>query len=107
MMDALDGNAIGSLLIDVFGMEMTAALSICATCGASRPVAELIVYRQAPGIVVCCRSCDSILMVFVRAHGVIGVDLTGLASLNGALLGPWAERAPLSLNGHCLGGRIR
>ena len=48
-MDALDGNAIGGLLIDVFGAEMTAAGSICGTCGATRPVAELVVYRQAPG----------------------------------------------------------
>jgi hypothetical protein len=38
-MDAVDGNAIGGLLIDVFGTEMTAANSICGICGASRPVA--------------------------------------------------------------------
>jgi DNA-directed RNA polymerase subunit RPC12/RpoP len=81
-MDALDGNAIGALLIDVFGTEMTTALSTCATCGASRPVAELVVYRQAPGTVVRCRTCGSVLMVFVRAHGAIGTDLTGLASLS-------------------------
>jgi hypothetical protein len=81
-MDALDGNAIGGLLIDVFGTEMTTARSTCATCGASRPVAELVVYRQAPGAVVRCRTCGSVLMVFVRAHGAIGTDLTGLASLS-------------------------
>jgi hypothetical protein len=56
-MDAVDGNAIGGLLIDVFGTEMTAANSICGICGASRPVAELVVYRQAPGTVVRCRTC--------------------------------------------------
>ena len=28
-MDAVDGNAIGGLLIDVFGTEMTAARSTC------------------------------------------------------------------------------
>jgi hypothetical protein len=81
-MDALDGNAIGGLLIDVFGTEMTAAGSICGTCGATRPVAELVVYRQAPGTVVRCRTCGSVLMVFVKAHGVTGVDLSGLASLS-------------------------
>ncbi len=80
-MDALDGNAIGGLLIDVFGREMTAALSTCATCGASGPVAELAVYGPAPGTVVRCRSCDSVLMVFVTARGRICVDLSGLASL--------------------------
>jgi len=81
-MDALDGNAIGGLLIDVFGTEMTAAYSTCGTCGASRPVAELVVYRRAPGTVVRCRTCGSVLMVFVKAHGVTCTDLTGLASLS-------------------------
>jgi hypothetical protein len=81
-MDPLDGNAIGGLLIDVFGAEMTAAQSTCVTCGDRRPVAELVVYRQAPGTVVRCRVCGGVLMVFVRAHGVIGTDLTGLASLS-------------------------
>ena len=79
-MDAVDGNAIGGLLIDVFGAEMTAAGATCATCGASRPVAELVVYR-GPGTVVRCRTCGSILMVFVTRRGVTGVDLAGLASL--------------------------
>jgi hypothetical protein len=81
-MDALDGNAIGGLLIDVFGAEMTAAGRICGTCGASRPVAELVVYRQAPGTVVRCRTCGNVLMVFVKAHAVTCVDLSGLASLS-------------------------
>jgi len=80
-MDAVDGNAIGGLLIDVFGTEMTAANSICGTCGTSRPVAELVAYRQAPGTVVRCRTCGSVLMVFVKVHGVVCVDLAGLASL--------------------------
>jgi uncharacterized Zn finger protein len=80
-MDAVDGNAIGGLLIDVFGTEMTAANSTCRICGASRPVAELVVYQRAPGTVVRCRTCGSVLMVFVKAHGVTCVDLDGLASL--------------------------
>ena len=82
LMDAVDGNAIGGLLIDVFGTEMTAASSTCATCGASRPVAELVVYRRAPGTVVRCRTCGSILMVLVRRTDVTSVDLSGLASLS-------------------------
>ena len=68
-MDALDGNAIGGLLIDVFGAEMTAVGSTCGTCGTTRPVAELVVYLRAPGTVVRCRTCGTVL------------DLRGLASL--------------------------
>jgi hypothetical protein len=78
----MDGNAIGGLLIDVFGKDMTGALSTCTTCGASAPVAELAVYGPSPGTVVRCRGCDAVLMVFVMAHGLICVDLSGLASLD-------------------------
>ena len=81
-MDHLDGNAIGGLLLDVFGAEMTAAQGVCGTCGAANPVGRLIVYRQAPGTVVRCPSCRSVLMVFVQKRGVACVDLMGLASLS-------------------------
>ena len=94
-MDALDGNAIGSMLIDVFGSEMTAASSTCGTCGAIRPVAELLVYMRAPGTVVRCRTCGTVLMVFVKAHGVTcTVDMAGLASLSRTGPPLSAERNP-------------
>jgi hypothetical protein len=81
-MEALDGNSIGSLLINVFGTDMTTATSVCGTCGATRPVAELLVYGQAMGTVVRCRSCDAILMAFTQVHDVTCVDLMGLADLS-------------------------
>ena len=80
-MEAVDGNAIGGLLQDVFGAEMTGAASVCGNCSDTRPVAELAVYLQAPGTVVRCRTCDSVLMVFVKTHGRMCVDLMGLAIL--------------------------
>jgi hypothetical protein len=79
-MEALDGNSIGGLLIDVFGTDVTAESSTCGTCSATRSVAELVVYKRAPGAVVRCRTCGSVLMVFVHAHGLTRVDLGGLAS---------------------------
>ena len=78
---ALDGNAIGGLLMEVFGTEMTTATGTCANCGAVRLVAELAVYRPGLGTVVRCRSCDAALMTFVQVRGVTCVDLQGLASL--------------------------
>ena len=78
---ALDGNAIGGLLIEVFGTEMTMAIATCGSCGTASPVAELAVYEHGLGTVVRCRSCDAVLMVFVRIRGVVCVDLEGLASL--------------------------
>jgi hypothetical protein len=81
-MEALDGNAIGGLLLEVFGVELTAASGVCAGCGARRPVAEVAVYLQAPGTVVRCRSCRAVLMVLVEVRGIRCVDLRGLASLD-------------------------
>ena len=80
-MEALDGNAIAGLLLDVFGTEMTTASGVCASCGARAQLAELEVYLRAPGTVVRCRSCESVLMVLVEVRGITCVDLRGLASL--------------------------
>ena len=81
-MDALDGNAIAGQLVEVFGAEMTTATGVCASCGASGVVAELVVYLKAPGTVVRCRSCESVLMVLVTSRGVTCVDLRGLDRLD-------------------------
>ncbi len=78
---ALDGNAIGGLLIEVFGTEMTTAVGTCGSCGAVSQVAELAVYRPGLGTVVRCRGCDAVLMTFVTIRGVTCVDLLGLARL--------------------------
>ena len=78
---ALDGNAIGGLLIEVFGAEMTTAVGTCGSCGVTSQVAELAVYMPGLGTVVRCRSCDAVLMTFVRIRDVTCVDLMGLASL--------------------------
>jgi hypothetical protein len=77
----LDGNAIGGLLIEVFGTEMTTAVGTCGRCGKMAQVAELAAYRPRLGTVVRCRNCNNVLMVFVQVRGVTCVDLRGLASL--------------------------
>jgi hypothetical protein len=83
-MEALDGNAIGGLLIEVFGAEMTTATGTCATCGAVMQVAELVVYLEAPGTVARCRTCESVVMVVVEKRGINCVDLRGLDKLEHA-----------------------
>ena len=77
----LDGNAIGGLLIEVFGTEMTTATGTCGSCGSVSQVAELAVYMPRLGTVVRCRTCDAVLMILVQIRGVTCVDLQGLASL--------------------------
>ena len=80
-MVALDGNSIGGLLLELFGTEMTVAQSTCATCGAVAPVAETVVYLRAPGTVVRCRTCGSVLMAISQIRGMNCVDLGGMSAL--------------------------
>jgi len=86
-MTALDGNAIGGTLHEVFGAELTAARGSCAGCGATAPVAEFAVYVRGPGTVARCRRCDAVLMVLVTIRGRTCVDLRGLSAL-----GPGADQ---------------
>jgi hypothetical protein len=81
-MDALDGNAIAGTLLTVFGTEMTTATGTCASCGTRSVVGEVGVFLRAPGVVVRCRHCANVLMVFVEARGITCVDLRGLAALD-------------------------
>jgi len=80
-MEALDGNAIAGLLVEVFGVEMTTATGVCAHCSASAVLAEQSVYNRAPGTVVRCRSCSGVLMVLVDVHGTYSVDFEGFSDL--------------------------
>ena len=77
----LDGNAIGGMLMGLFGTEMTTATGTCGKCGTVSQVAEMAVYHPKLGTVVRCRVCDNMLMVFVEVRGVTCVDLRGLAQL--------------------------
>lgn len=78
---ALDGNAIGGLLQEIFGTEMTNAVGTCASCDATAQIAETVVYLRAPGTVMRCRTCTAILLVVTRRREMNCVDLQGLAAL--------------------------
>ena len=84
-MEALDGNAIGGALYDIFGVEMTMAITICLSCGGRLLLAEQAVYSRGPGIVVRCRTCESILLVWVNVRGMNCIDASGLAVLEPVL----------------------
>jgi Family of unknown function (DUF6510) len=80
-MERLDGNAIGGVLGEIFGREMTVAVGVCSSCGATGPVAELHVYMRAPGIVVRCSTCESVLLKIVQSDRRTWLDLRGIRSL--------------------------
>jgi hypothetical protein len=81
-MEQLDGNAIGGLLYDVFGADMTMAATKCSHCGAVAVLAECDVYVGGPGAVVRCRGCRGVLLVVVEIRDMRCVDCRGLARLD-------------------------
>jgi Zn finger protein HypA/HybF involved in hydrogenase expression len=77
----LDGNAIGGLLRQIFAMEMTTAQGTCANCGTVHMVGEVVVYLNAPGVVVRCPSCDYVQMKIVRGRDRYWIDMSGVRCL--------------------------
>jgi hypothetical protein len=77
----LDGNAVAGVLGDVFAVDVTAAAGCCDGCGAVSVLAEARVYVDAPGAVVRCAGCGSVLMRVVTAPGRTWLDLRGLSYL--------------------------
>jgi uncharacterized Zn finger protein len=74
----LDGNAIAGDLFAVFGRDMTTVVGRCLNCGTASAVAELCVYPRAPGTVVRCPNCHTVVMVVVTIRDECHVDLPGL-----------------------------
>jgi hypothetical protein len=76
-----DGNAVGGDLGEIFAVEMTLAVTICATCGANRRVGELRAYLRAPGIVLRCAACGAPQVRLVRGPERAWLDLSGVRML--------------------------
>ena len=76
----LDGNAVGGLLGELFGVDLTAMPCTCGGCGAREQMACLDVYVGA-GIVVRCCHCDSVMIRIVQGRGRTWLDLSGTALL--------------------------
>jgi hypothetical protein len=77
----LDGNAIGGVMLELFGVEMTTAKCVCGSCGAHEQMARAEVYADAPGIVVRCVHCHAVQVTIVRGPTRTWLNLSGLATL--------------------------
>ena len=84
----LDGNALGGLLHEVFGREMTDARGCCASCGTVNQVGRMLVSR-GPGDVMSCPTCGSVVIVAVAIGDRIRVHVSSLRWLE-----PIARSAP-------------
>jgi hypothetical protein len=77
----LDGNALAGALEQVFARDVTSARGRCAACGRVAPLGAQHLYRypRAPGAVLRCSACDSVLLVLVERPKGTFVSLAGLS----------------------------
>ena len=62
----LDANAVGGLLAEITGTDVTGTFGTCPDCGRHAELATLRAYTHAPGVVLRCPACDSVQLVAVR-----------------------------------------
>lgn len=77
----LDGNAAAGLLRELFAFELTTARGRCENCGAVAEVGAVSVYANAPGCVLRCPQCESVLMRIVSNAGRYWLDARGISWL--------------------------
>jgi hypothetical protein len=77
----LDGNAAGGLLTEIFRIEMTSVETICAGCGARRPVGALMRYGHEMGAILRCADCDTAVLRVARTRDRLWLDLRGARAL--------------------------
>ena len=73
----LDANAVGGLLHDIFGVEMTAVPGECANCGNIAELGTLLAFTQAPGAVLRCSVCEEVMLRIVQTPDAIYLDARG------------------------------
>ena len=74
----VDGNALGGVLMEVFGREMTDMRGCCATCGSVNPLGAMLVYRSA-GDVGRCPACGNVAVVVATIHEHARVHFAGIS----------------------------
>jgi hypothetical protein len=77
----LDGNAAAGVLREVFAVDVTSAHGQCVGCGNTGPMADTRLFADAPGLVLRCASCDTVLLRLVSGGGRHWLDVRGLAYL--------------------------
>jgi hypothetical protein len=77
-METLDGNAAAGMLSEVFALEVSGARGRCASCGNVSALGDAHAYLDAPGVVVRCRTCESVLLVLVRGDDRYWLGMEGL-----------------------------
>ena len=77
----LDANAAAGVLLEIFGVEMTASPTECAHCGSEGEVGALLAFTQGPGLVLRCPACENIVLRIVQTPAAIYLDARGAVYL--------------------------
>jgi len=77
----LDANATAGLLHEIFGVEMTAAPTACASCGNETEIGTLLAFTQGPGVVLRCAACENVVLRIVKTPDAIHLDARGAVYL--------------------------
>ena len=73
----LDGNAVAGTLAEIYGDDMTTVLAECASCGKVDHIGGLVAYVHAPGIVLRCTACSTVMIRIVLTPNRTLVDVRG------------------------------
>ena len=73
----LDGNAAAGALAEIYGDDMTTVLAECASCGQVDPIGGLVAFVHAPGIVLRCTACATVVIRIVQTPKRTLVDVRG------------------------------
>jgi hypothetical protein len=80
----LDGNALAGPLLELFTVDLSAAMATCLHCDGTAPLAEHQVYADAPALVLRCRDCAGVLLRYSadrHGSGMVHADFSGLRLL--------------------------
>lgn len=77
----LDGNAAAGDLQELFAVEVTQMVGVCAGCGLTGPLAEAHTFSLVPGLTLRCPGCDAVLARLVHLPDRTLFELRGLTRL--------------------------
>ena len=73
----VDANAVAGVLQEIFSEEMTANPTECAHCGYEGEVGTLLAFISAPGLVLRCPGCESVILRIVSTPKAVYMDARG------------------------------
>lgn len=77
----VDGNAVAGELQEIFGRDLTMAVTRCGGCGADSRVGALMAFVRGPGVVLRCPACDAVTVRIVETPSEYYIDARGAVYL--------------------------